>query len=92
MGSGVVITEYLGTDVHVKIPAHVQGRPVTGIADLAFARRGLLSVTIPDGVVSIGDWAFSDNRLAEVVLGESLTFIGYAAFFNNDIARKGWPS
>jgi len=46
----------------VTIPVELWGERVTAIANGAYERRGLTSVTIPNGVTTIGDRAFAGNH------------------------------
>ncbi len=57
-----------------------------GIADNAFAGcNNLLSVSIPDSVISIGEWAFLNcRRLTSVSIPDSVIFIGEWAFLYCD--------
>ena len=57
--------------------------PLPGtIGDFAFARcESLISIVIPDSVISIGRSAFDGcSSLATVHIGDSVTSIGYGAF------------
>ena len=64
------------------IPAEYKGKPVTRIADEAFSgMKGLVSVTVADGVTAIGNSAFKYcGNLKTVKLPDSITFIGSSAF------------
>ena len=71
------------TDTAVVILGTHEGKPVTGIADNAFAGSGVVSITLPVGVTVIGDGAFADcNALVTVILPSSLTAIGERVFQN----------
>ena len=76
--------KYNGT---VNIPASVTHNGTTysvaRINDYAFYKcDSVISVTIPDNVVSIGKWAFAfDSILGSVSLGSSVTDIGFGAFY-----------
>ena len=75
--------KYTGTaTVELTIPAEIEGRPVTGIANSAFKGDITLSkVTVPDSVVSIGDLAFAYcDSLTQIVLPDSVTTVGQGAF------------
>ena len=78
------ITAYQGGNVEVTIPAELDGYPVVGIADRAFAdQRQLVSVQIPQGVTTIGWFAFSGcMHLESISIPESVGTIGYDAFAN----------
>jgi len=92
IGSNVKIIKYIGHNTYVRIPSQIQGMLVTEIANGAFHACGLISVDIPDSVISIGDWAFSSNQLVRVTIGNRVTFIGYAAFFDNRITGINFPN
>ena len=70
------------TDKAIRIPAQIEGKPVTGIANYAFMDHSTLTaVAIPEGVTSIGNDAFSGcTSLSVVSLPESVTAIGNYAF------------
>ena len=81
-GSSITITgsspKALGA---LTIPAIINGKPVTAIADLAFRDcSGLTSVTIPTGVTSIGVRAFFACRLTSVTIPASVTSIADYAY------------
>jgi len=67
------------------IPDELWGENVTAIADRAYERSGLTSVTIPSGITAIGASAFADNQLTSVTIPNNVTSIGDSAFANNDI-------
>lgn len=64
------------------IPEIIEGYPVTGVGNEAFAECSeIKSVTIPEGVTSIGYEAFYGcTNLADVTITDSVTYIGYDAF------------
>ena len=56
---GVVITAYTGGEIVVVIPETVEDKPVTAVAEGAFAgMASLKAVSVPDTVTSIGRGAF----------------------------------
>ncbi len=60
-GTEVEITEYEGGGGNVKIPATIEGRPVTSIRDYSFNTvKSIISIAIPGSVTNIGLWAFRD--------------------------------
>ena len=79
---GATVTAYRGKESHVVLPERLDGHPVIGIADRAFAGcTQVESITLPKSVLSVGWFAFSGcTRLARVTLPESVTSIGYEAF------------
>ena len=76
------------------IPAEMDGRPVTAIADGAFADHlNLESVTLPDSVTSIGARAFSGcYRLSSVNFPENLVSIGDEAFWSANLTYPVLPA
>ena len=80
----VTLISYNGTASEVKIPAVLDGYPVTAIADRAFANNtSLSSVIVPSGVKEIGWFAFSGCVfLTDVTLPASLQSVEYGAFEN----------
>ncbi len=65
------------------IAAMYNGKPVTRIADRAFAGKDLLrSVSIPDTVTHIGEQAFQETNLTSITLPDSVTTIGNYAFYD----------
>ncbi len=56
-----IITKYIGSESHVRIPSEIDGFPVTAIAESAFAGCSTLeSVEIPECVAVIGARAFAN--------------------------------
>ena len=82
----ITITRYNGSVRDVVIPQTLYGLRVTAIGDMAFDRKGLTSVVIPNTVITIengssGYGAFSgNNNLTRVTLGNSIRTIGDYAF------------
>ena len=104
----ITITNYKGTRRHVIIPDRLYNLPVTGIGGTAFYDKGLISVVIPNTVISIGDatiWgdlgynppgqangAFCKNNLVNVTLGNRLRYIGIQAFYGNPLTEITIPN
>lgn len=90
------IIRYTGTVEHLKIPAELDGYPVTSIGNDAFSNYSFLddefsncdnltSVNLPNSVTSIGDHAFFGcDNLTSVNLPNSVTSIGDHAFSGCD--------
>lgn len=77
----VTITKYNGSDTTVSVPAQIDGKAVTAIGEEAFIGKGVVSVTIPEGVRSIGNYAFDQCRkLTDIRLPSSVESIGNLAF------------
>jgi hypothetical protein len=85
------ITRYVGWNDAVNIPARIGGAPVTGIGKRAFAESELVSVILPDSVISIGYGAFHDNQLMSLTIGSGLTSIGAGAFADNHLTSVTIP-
>lgn len=79
-----VITEYMGNDASVNIPATIDGKSVTAIGVGAFqGNTKITSVSLPNTVTQIGQEAFADcTSLSSVSLPASLEQIGIGAFYN----------
>ena len=82
---GITITEYVGSNKEIIIPARIEGLPVTTIGDEAFSNKQLTSIKIQEGVREIGESAFYRNSLTYVSIPSSVEIIGAAAFHNNQI-------
>lgn len=82
--ASAIITGYTGSGGTVEIPGTINGLPVTGIGDWAFAGcTSLADITIPDGVISAGYSTFvSCSSLTNVVIGNGVTNIGEAMFYS----------
>ncbi len=90
LGDGTVkITKYTGigsawleNPVDVVIPQTLDGRTVSVIGQSAFVDCDhMISITIPDSVVTIEDWAFKHcGLLQNVTFPKNLQWIGYGAF------------
>jgi hypothetical protein len=100
----LTITGYNGTERNVVIPDTLYGLRVTSIASGAFHRKGLVSVVIPDSVITIEDGgnprgtfggqigAFSQNKeLTRVALGNGLRTIGRYAFHDTGLTEINIP-
>lgn len=90
-GKVIIVDCVETTSGDLKIPAEIDGKPVTAIRNTAFYRCvQLASVTIPEGVTSIGDSAFGGClHLSEITIPKSVTSIGMDAFhdtayYNNE--------
>ena len=84
------ITAYTGTDEKVVIPSELDGKTVTGIADMAFyvkkeVEPGIYEdastvkeVVFPDTLNYIGNWNF--YQVTSIEIPASVTYIGTRAF------------
>jgi len=90
--NGITITSYKGTRKSVVIPETLHGQRVTAIGEKAFQGKGIVSVVIPNSVVTIGDNAFGGyggirNIIKEVVIPDSVTSIGSDAFWSCGLTK-----
>lgn len=79
---GYAVAGHQGDAVEVIIPAQVDGVPVVGIQDHAFAEfNDLMGITIPESITSIGEYAFFGcYNLADISIPAGVAAIGDAAF------------
>ena len=93
-GNTVTISEYTGTNGVVTIPTTIDFLPVTSIGDYAFYYNGgLVSVTIPSGVISIGDGAFLNCfGLVNATIPNGVTSIGEDAFTDTSLNSVTIPA
>ncbi len=92
-GRGLVLTNYLGSETQIVIPAEYNGAPVTEI-DRAFSDNDTVTkITLPDSVTKIGAQAFANTpELAEVVFPNGLKEIGDLAFQSSGIRSATLPA
>ena len=84
----VVITKYIGNARNVIIPSSIEGFPVMKLGDEVFQYSNVVSVVIPDSVISIdsrnsigGSGCFKGCKfLQKVVLSKNITSIPYYCF------------
>lgn len=80
-GGALTLIGYSGGNDDVKIPASLNGLPVTQIGPYAFQVEGIISVTVPHTVTNIGAYAFKFCTLMRsVTIYDAPTRIGKAAF------------
>lgn len=65
------------------IPKIIDDYNVTIIGTSAFSDQSLISVSIPNTVVTIGESAFSYNRFTSLLIPESVITIKKSAFYNS---------
>lgn len=74
----LTVTDYTGKETAIVVPAAISGQPVTAISPMAFASAPeLVSVTLPEGLVTIGDFCFlGSGTLETLVIPASVQQIG----------------
>lgn len=84
--SEITITGYIGASNDIVVPAKINGKPVTKIADNAFQSfSSLTSIHIPSTVKTIGHRAFDNcDGLTSITIPDSVTTIGDSAFSGCD--------
>ncbi|WP_342534822.1 InlB B-repeat-containing protein [Lysinibacillus sp. FSL M8-0337] len=92
IGTGVMITGYIGKEKDLVIPETLNGLLVTAIGFEAFSNKQLTSVTIPSSVMSIRESAFRENQLTNVTIPSGVTSIGKSAFLENQLTSVTIPS
>lgn len=92
---GIVIEEYCGEELHVTIPAEIEGFPVKEIAPEAFSSHGarIETVEVPGSVTDIGDGAFKMcMSLEQLVLQEGIRRIGENVLLVTAVTQIRLPS
>ena len=91
----ITITGYTGAGGEVVIPAEIDNKPVTKIADMAFmassvpAATNITKITIPDSVTTIGAGVFFGcSNLQEVVFPENVSIPSTASLFRDCTALQ----
>ena len=81
---GDELIKYVGGETELLV-----GGGITAIAAGAFEGENIISVTLPEGVVSLGERAFADClSLTSLTLPDSLAVIGKSAFENCSALEK----
>ncbi len=78
---GVTIEAWKGEAAYVRIPAEIEGKPVTAVGDRAFYETDVRVVRFPDTVTEIGYNLFGGcTELVSVILPAGLKVLTQAAF------------
>jgi hypothetical protein len=80
--SGVAqLDKYLGSQVHMAVPARIKDSMVTAVGRMAFYNTKIKSLFLPSSIIVIGTGAFKlCYLLRQVVLSDGLKVIGDEAF------------
>ncbi len=87
----VTIIEYKGNARDLEIPGKIDGKVVTSIGEMAFYRKGLTSVKIPESVMEIGERAFSYNDIEKINIPNQLEIIESGVFNSNNLTQITIP-
>lgn len=80
---GIVITAYKGSKKNVTVPQYLDGQLVTMIGKGAFANTGVVSVELPNSIITIGSTAFMDcTSLNRINIPNRVTIIEANTFSN----------
>ncbi len=84
----IVINNYSGSDTYVEIPSEINGKPVIGIADNAFAGTPAQIIYVPSSVSQFGQNAFGqdDGENREIMCEDGSYAQAYAD--SNGIANE----
>jgi hypothetical protein len=88
----ITITGFRGIEKSIQIPDEIGLIPVRAIGNGAFANNKLISVIIPESVLSIGHAAFEGNLLREVVLPDHIKSINQLTFADNHLKNIVIPN
>lgn len=80
-----------GESRHMMLPADVNGRPVFGVGERAFADREIEGVSFPDTLLVIEEGAFQNTGISSLELPESLMVVEAGAFENCSLQRIMLP-
>ena len=86
-GNAVTITGCAEGVTSLTIPAEIDGKPVTAIANRAFENRASLTeLVLPEGVTSLGYYMLQGASVTELTVPSTVTQSGY---YNSDGALAG---
>ena len=87
-GNEIKITRYIGSKQDPVIPQYINGHQVAVIGEGAFTLQDIVSVSIPEGVVTIENQAFAGcEELTKVLLPASLKNFGKGVFMGSEMLR-----
>ena len=79
-GGDAMITGYHGKEKDLVLPAFLDGHPVTGIGERAFAGASCQSLVLPPTLRNVGLYAFENASLSSLTFFDSLSDITDYAF------------
>ncbi len=79
-GATVYLLKYTGTDTEINIPEY-EGAEKYVIDAVAFLRKSIDNIEIPDFVTDIGDYAFAGTGIKGITIPDSVDSIGYSVFY-----------
>ncbi len=78
---GVTVTEYIGSDPDVTVPAVLNGLPVLTVGENAFRGKKVKTVVLSEGIRTLDWFAFYGcTELRSITLPASLALVEYGAF------------
>ena len=69
----VTVSDYIGEEEVVEIPAEIDGYQVTDIGAQAFSYKNMKSLSFPEGIRSIGERAFEYCEIPEIMIPAGTT-------------------
>ena len=87
-----VVSGYEGESKDVIIPSTFNNIDVVGVGTIAFASKGIETVSFSDNIKFIGAYAFQQNQLTSVTIPNSVTTIGDYAFYSNLLTSVTIPN
>jgi len=91
-GETAEITKYIGKSENVRVPAMIQGAPVTSIGRDAFWGCEIKEVVLPDTITEIHSRAFVQSSLTKIKIPQSVTKIGWGVFFTINLKELKIPA
>lgn len=84
----IILEEYVGGRMWVKVPAHIDGKQVIGLSESFRRNKRIRKVWISEGIQWLGAKSFQYcENLKEIHLPASLTLIGNRCFYDSGVER-----
>jgi hypothetical protein len=78
---GIILTQYIGSNLHVDIPSKIDGKLVVTVDSECFNKSKVKTVYIPDSVKEVNANAFNEcNSLTGVIIGNGVEKVPSAIF------------